>query len=86
MKYACMEEYNSVFSKIPLLKFSNIWMAQQLYSSIPSGSVVHFGVFHSLRSWNFFYLPNDIESYCNVGGFGIDGPHIKCDRQCSVCS
>lgn len=71
---ACMEEYNSVLSKIPSLELSNIWMAQQLYSSIPSGSVVHFGIFHSLRSWNFFYLPNDIDSYCNVGGFGIDGP------------
>ena len=70
---ACLKEYDSVFSKIPTLPFSNIWIAQQMYSSIPSDSVVYFGIFHSLRSWNFFYLPTDVESYCNVGGFGIDG-------------
>jgi 2-succinyl-5-enolpyruvyl-6-hydroxy-3-cyclohexene-1-carboxylate synthase len=70
---ACMKEYNSVYSKMPSLQFSNIWIAQQIHSSIPSGSIIHFGIFHSLRSWNFFYLPSEVESYCNVGGFGIDG-------------
>ena len=32
------------------------------------------GILNSLRSWNFFELPNGIETSCNVGGFGIDGP------------
>lgn len=35
---------------------------------------MHFGILNSLRSWNFFELPLSVNSYCNVGGFGIDGP------------
>ena len=34
---------------------------------------MHFGIFHSLRSWNFFKLPAGIQAKCNVGGCGIDG-------------
>lgn len=69
----CAQEYDHIYSKIPELEFSNIWVAKQLYSQIPQGSVIHFGIFHSLRSWNLFRLPDEIESSCNVGGFGIDG-------------
>lgn len=69
----CTQEYEQMYSRIPELKFSNIWVAKHIYSQIPEGSVVHFGIFHSLRSWNFFRLPDSIDSSCNVGGFGIDG-------------
>lgn len=30
-------------------------------------------IYHSLRSYNFFTLPEGVTSRCNVGGFGIDG-------------
>ena len=60
-------------SKLPELPFSNIWMAQQMSDKLPSGSEIHFGILHSLRSWNFFKLPKNVQSKCNVGGFGIDG-------------
>lgn len=70
----CISEYEQVYSKIPELPFSNIWMAKELYNKIPNNSVIHFGIFHSLRSWNFFILDGSVESSCNVGGFGIDGP------------
>ena len=60
-------------SKLPELPFSNIWMAQQMSDKLPSGSEIHFGILHSLRSWNFFKLPENVQSKCNVGGFGIDG-------------
>ena len=40
---------------------------------LPKGSEIHFGIYHSLRSWNFFKLPAGIQAKCNVGGFGIDG-------------
>ena len=70
----CKRETDSVLSKIPELPYSNAWVAQQLYSGIPHESVVHFGILNSLRAWNFYPLHESIESHCNVGGFGIDGP------------
>ena len=70
---ACEEEYATVLSRIPELPFSNIWMARQLSQSIPANSVLHLGILNTLRSWNFFEIPRSVLSYCNVGGFGIDG-------------
>ena len=48
-------------------------MARQLSQSIPANSVLHLGILNTLRSWNFFEIPRSVLSYCNVGGFGIDG-------------
>lgn len=70
---ACKEEYNSIYTKIPEIGFSNIWIAKSLFSKLPEKSVINFSIFNSLRSWNFFQISNSIESCCNVGGFGIDG-------------
>lgn len=70
---ACKEEYAAALSRIPELPFSNIWMAQQLSQSLPDNSVLHLGILNTLRSWNFFEIPRSVLSYCNVGGFGIDG-------------
>lgn len=71
----CRAEYDEVAAQIPEdLPFSNIWIAQCLSSKIPENSVLHFGILNSLRSWNFFELSLSVNSYCNVGGFGIDGP------------
>lgn len=70
---ACQTEYNILTSQIPNVGFSNIWIAQTMKDKIPSESFVHFGIFNSLRSWNFAQTPNDIHTICNVGGFGIDG-------------
>ncbi len=67
--------YKELLDLIPdNLPFSNIWIAQHLSKHIPANSVIHFGILNSLRSWNFFELPQSVDSYCNVGGFGIDGP------------
>lgn len=71
----CKAIYNSLSDDIPSeLPFSNIWIARTLAKIIPEGSVMHFGILNSLRSWNFFELPLSVNSYSNVGGFGIDGP------------
>jgi len=70
---ACQKEYQEMLSQIPELPFSNVWMAQQLSQHLPIGSTVHLGIYNSLRSWNFFRLPDGVKSQCNVGGFGIDG-------------
>ena len=71
---ACKEEYESIYAKIPEIEFSNIWIAKTLYPKLPEGCLINFSIFNSLRSWNFFQISNTIESSCNVGGFGIDGP------------
>lgn len=60
-------------SRIPELPFSNIWLASKFSKDIPEGSVIHFAILNSLRSWNFFDLPKGLKSASNVGGFGIDG-------------
>lgn len=71
----CRETYQSLYDLIPdSLPFSNIWVAKELSKMIPEQSVMHFGILNSLRSWNFFEIPLSVNSYCNVGGFGIDGP------------
>lgn len=69
----CSGMLEDIRSQIPELPFSNIWMASQLSSRIPSGSTIHFGILNSLRSWNFYELPEGVMSASNVGGFGIDG-------------
>ena len=60
-------------NRMPEFPFSNIWMAQQLHSMIPAGSIVHPAILSSLSSWDYFPLPKDVHSSANVGGFGIDG-------------
>ena len=68
-----IQEIQMVKSKLPDLPFSNIWMAQQMHNKLPRGCELHLGIYHSLRSWNFFKLPAGTQAKCNVGGFGIDG-------------
>ena len=70
---ACKKELEEIMDAIPELPFGNIWIAKQTAGLIPPKSVVHLGILNSLRSWNFFQFANGVESYCNVGGFGIDG-------------
>ncbi len=66
--------YESIISMMPTdIPYSNIWMARVLSEMMPSHSVIHLGILNTLRSWNFFKLPNTVSLYCNVGGFGIDG-------------
>lgn len=69
----CKEEYQECLSAFPELAFGNIYVAKRLSACLPVNSVIHFGIFNSLRSWNFFELDSSINSSCNVGGFGIDG-------------
>lgn len=66
-------ELKTVQKEMPELPFSNIWMARQMVNQLPAQCELHLGIYHSLRSWNFFKLPKGILAKCNVGGFGIDG-------------
>lgn len=69
----CTNELTKLNGKIPELPFSNVWLASKMAHLIPDNSTIHFGILNSLRSWNFFELPNSVLAASNVGGFGIDG-------------
>lgn len=69
----CQNLYSKLLAKIPELPFSNLWCAKQMSQKLPSNSVLHLGILNSLRSWNFFEVPDSVLVYSNVGGFGIDG-------------
>jgi 2-succinyl-5-enolpyruvyl-6-hydroxy-3-cyclohexene-1-carboxylate synthase len=69
----CKERLELLYDKIPELPFSNLWVAKKMHNLIPEDATIHFGILNSLRSWNFFQLPNTVKSSSNVGGFGIDG-------------
>ena len=62
-----------MYQQIPELPFSNIWIAKQLAPRLPENASLHLGILNSLRAWNFFEIPISVSSFCNVGGFGIDG-------------
>lgn len=64
---------NRLLANMPDLPFSNIWIASQLAPILPDNSVIHLGILNSLRAWNFFETKQSVQSFCNVGGFGIDG-------------
>lgn len=70
---SCKKRLETIYTKIPNLPFSNIWIASQISKKIPENSTMHFAILNSLRSWNFFELSNMVKSSANVGGFGIDG-------------
>ena len=69
----CLKEYNELINKLPQLPFSNDWIAYVTANKLPQNSVLHLGILNTLRSWDFFEIPNTVETYCNTGGFGIDG-------------
>ena len=69
----CISRQEKLLSNIPELPFSHLWVAQQLKYRLPKGCVMHYGILSPLRSWGYFPTPNGIETYCNQGGFGIDG-------------
>ncbi len=66
-------ERQHLFSMIPELPFSNLWIASQTAGRLPENSVLHLAILNSLRSWNFFEIPESVLSFTNTGGFGIDG-------------
>lgn len=70
---SCNELYEEVFEKLPEFGFGNLYVAKKIAPRLPAGSVIHFGIYNSLRTWNMFRFDSSIQSSCNVGGFGIDG-------------
>lgn len=67
------KEYDDAINAMEDLPFGNIWIAKQMHKLLPIGSELHLGILNSLRSWNFFDIDSSIDTFSNVGGFGIDG-------------
>ena len=71
------EEYDSIIKianeKKDNIPFSNIWIAINMLPLMPEFSVLHLGIYNTLRTWSFFEPPKNVLGYSNVGGFGIDG-------------
>ena len=72
---SCWTALKSTWAKVPAetLPFSNVWIASQTSQRIPAGSVLFLGILNTLRTWNYFDIPNTVYGYANTGGFGIDG-------------
>lgn len=58
---------------MPELPFSNIAIARKLSEKLQANTSLYLGILNTLRSWNFFPIPSEVNSSSNVGGFGIDG-------------
>lgn len=69
----CRKREGEILNKIPELPFSHLWVAHQLHDKFPDSSCVHYGILSPLRSWGYFPKQAKVETYCNQGGFGIDG-------------
>jgi len=72
---AYKEAYQELVAKLENadLPFSNIWIATKTVKQLPSSSELHAGIMNSFRAWNLLELPKGVQSFCNVGGYGIDG-------------
>ncbi|WP_299231541.1 thiamine pyrophosphate-binding protein [uncultured Bacteroides sp.] len=70
----CWNKLQNTWANVPdILPFSNVWIAQQTAHRLPEDSVLFLGILNSLRTWNFFDIPESVYGYANTGGFGIDG-------------
>lgn len=70
-RYTCL--LNKALEREFEIPFSNAWIALQMHDKLPMGCVLHLGILNSVRCWNMFDIDSSILSYCNTGGFGIDG-------------
>ena len=71
---ACWGALKTIWEKVPdTLPFSNVWIAQQTAHRLPENSVLFLGILNTLRTWNYFDIPDSVYGYANTGGFGIDG-------------
>ena len=70
----CWNALKTIWAKVPdSLPFSNVWIAQQTAHRLPENSVLFLGILNTLRTWNYFDIPDSVYGYANTGGFGIDG-------------
>ena len=69
----CKQECDDLLNRLPELPFSNLWIASQTIDKLPDNAQLHLAILNSLRTWNYFAGKNNMVSFSNTGGFGIDG-------------
>lgn len=74
----CQACYHQLIADFPSVPLSNIYVASVLSKEIPENSLMYLGILNTLRSWNYFELPNGVRAQSNVGGFGIEGIVSSC--------
>ena len=67
------EKYKYMIDQVGELPFSNVWIAKNTIFRLPKDSTLHLAGSNTARAWNYFELPNNVESYSNDGTMGIDG-------------
>lgn len=67
----CLAAQHRLWEETPELPFSHLWVASRLHDRLPGNGVLHLGILSPLRSWGYF--EKSIDTFCNEGGFGIDG-------------
>lgn len=70
---AWKKQYETILDTIPELPFSNLWLAKNTASRLPEGAALHLGILNTARVWNFFEVPETVDTFINTGGYGIDG-------------
>ncbi len=70
---SCLKFQQRLWNCVPELPFSHLWVAKRLHDKLPHGCVLHLGILSPLRSWGYFHIDKSIDTFCNEGGFGIDG-------------
>lgn len=68
-------EYFSLIERIDSIPFSTGFVARNVISKLPQGSIVYLGIYNCLREFNYFggMADSTIDFFSNTGGFGIDG-------------
>lgn len=68
-----LAEIDKVRKSLPEMPFSNLYIGQKLGNHIPDNSIMYLGILNTLRTWSFSEINPSVQTYSNVGGFGIDG-------------
>ncbi|MGN1359260.1 MAG: thiamine pyrophosphate-binding protein [Kiritimatiellia bacterium] len=66
------DEVETLARMRPDIPFSNLWIATQIAPRLHDNDELHLGILNPLRCWNLVSSKNR-RTFCNVGGFGIDG-------------
>ena len=70
---AFLKEAKDIYSNVPELPFSNIWLAQQIIPRFPADAALELGVSNTMRAWTFFDFQKETYTLANTGCRGIDG-------------
>lgn len=66
-------EHARILEMMPEVPFPNVWIAKTTSRLLPAGSAFHLAGSNTVRAWNFFPIPDNVECYSNDGTMGIDG-------------